>query len=444
MSRFSTKKRIVQTSSSTGLFQTFTGNTLIGSSQPLVYDNMIQRTDSQGNPHDFNRKYHNKLMRLYGYDPRGSQDIGGPFTTYKVQSRRYPRRLFTIVGGNPLSSNWKYKGEFAAWVGNIVLTESAFLQPSTANVLNSYGTTAIARCIPTNPLAGMGQFLGELHELPRVPNIRLWKGVVRNARKASKRLSFDKIGREGANEYLNQVFGWAPFISDVQKLDEVLHNATPIMEKYAREANQLIHRSYYFPDEVSTTVTVTGNQYPDPPLNPYLITKSGTMTKTDTTTTKRWFKGAFTYYLPKVNPNDNGFVQTIDKWKAAEAFSNKLSGLRLTPDLAWKLAPWSWAADWVTNAGDVVHNWSSFASDGLVMNYGYIMETKIRHITYSLEGVVINGTPETFVQEIVYTTKSRLRATPYGFGVNPASFTAKQWSIIAALGISRQPLSLNF
>jgi hypothetical protein len=175
-----------------------------------------------------------------------------------------------------------------------------------------------------------------------------------------------------------------------------------------------------------------------------LWTKSGVLTKTTVITTKRWFAGAFTYHLPTIGPDDNGFVKTIEKAKIAEAQANRLFGLRLTPDLIWKLAPWSWAIGWVSNAGDVIHNWSAFSNDGLVLDYGYLMEHKIQQIQYSLVDVGSSDGTTSFYQEFRYETKTRRRATPYGFGVNPASFTAKQWGIIAALGISKQPLSLNF
>lgn len=440
-----TRNRIVQTNSSLGSYKTFVGTTLINDAPVQVYDNFIQRTTSQGNPFGRTNRFHAKIVKAYGYDPTGSQDIGGPFQTWKVTSVAYPRRMFQLRGGNPLSTNYKYDGYASAWDSTPVFTSSDFPIPSSAAVLNSLGTTAIARCIPTNPLAGMGQFLGELHDLPKIPALRAWKNRARNLRNGAKRINFDKLSREAAGEYLNQVFGWMPFVGDLQKFAKTAKNAGPLMEKFASGSNHLIHRRYYFPDVTTTAVQViSSNTYPDPALNVSLWTGGGVLTKTTVTTTKQWFAGAFTYYLPPIDRKDNGFVQTINKWKNAESQANRLFGLRLNPDLLWKLAPWSWAVDWATNAGDVVHNWSSFASDGLVLNYGYIMEHKVTKVTYSLVGVACSAGKQDFFQELTYEVKTRQRATPYGFGVNPASFTAKQWSIIAALGISKSPLSLNF
>jgi len=445
MSQTSTRNRTNQSNTSSTSFKFWNGPVLGIDLKDLCWDFEIQRTISQGNPFGRKNRLHKKFVEVYGYDPTGSQDIGGPFTTFKVESRASPLRDFNLTGGNPVGPHYTYEGRCVAWSNRPNFTSGDFLQPSSASVLDSYGTTAISRCIPTNPIAGMGQFLGEIRDLPKIPVIGTWKKIIKDARRKTKGVDFDNISRGAADDLLNSLFGWVPFISDLKKFEKTAREAGPLMEKFAKGANKLFHRSYYFPDETTTSVSVLSqNAYPVPSTNTTLWTTGGVLTKTSITTTKRWFKGAFTYHLPPIQPGDNQFVQTILKWKYAEASANKLYGLRINPDLLYNLTPWSWALDWATNAGDVVHNWSSFASDGLVMDYGYIMETKIRHDTYSLVGCTCSAGKQTFVQEFVYTTKTRRRATPYGFGVNPASFTARQWSIIAALGISKQPLSLNF
>jgi hypothetical protein len=234
-------------------------------------------------------------------------------------------------------------------------------------------------------------------------------------------------------------------ISDLKDLSKVVQNAEPIMRKYYNEANRPIHRSYYFPDEITSTNTVVSQAIPpDPPLNPYLWTRSGVLTKSDRTVTKRYFKGCFQYYLPKLSATDDALERLGKMNRIREAMMNKLLGLRITHDLAWKLTPWSWLIDWNSSVGSVIHNWSAFSNDGLVMQYGYIMETVERTVTYSLVGVQSSQGTHNFTRVYVYTTKSRRRATPYGFGLNPISFSGKQWAILAALGISKAPRSLSF
>jgi len=115
-------------------------------------------------------------------------------------------------------------------------------------------------------------------------------------------------------------------------------------------------------------------------------------------------------------------------------------GLKLTPDTLWNLAPWSWAVDWFSNAGDVISNLSDIGEYGLVMRYGYLMEESITTDTYTLEGVVLSdGKPfncEPLV--LVNHTKTRKQANPYGFGVSWDTLSTFQISILSALGISRR------
>jgi hypothetical protein len=157
--------------------------------------------------------------------------------------------------------------------------------------------------------------------------------------------------------------------------------------------------------------------------------------KTETVTTvDRWFSGEFCYYL---NLGDS----ITDKLKRHTAEANKLLGVRLTPELAWNLAPWSWAADWVTNAGDIFHNVSAFQSDGLVMRYGYIMEHTTVIKTMTLSGFSISGsTTGSFAPislRFVKERKVRRGASPWGFGLTDTDFSPRQLAIIAALGITR-------
>jgi hypothetical protein len=129
----------------------------------------------------------------------------------------------------------------------------------------------------------------------------------------------------------------------------------------------------------------------------------------------------------------------IDR-QAAEA--RKLYGLELTPATVWNLAPWSWALDWEGTMGDVLHNVSRFAQDGLVMRYGYIMkETKVTS-TYSLSaGLLKVDHPYSLGLSftVTATKKERRRATPFGFGVTPTALTSRQNAILGALALSKAP-----
>jgi hypothetical protein len=94
----------------------------------------------------------------------------------------------------------------------------------------------------------------------------------------------------------------------------------------------------------------------------------------------------------------------------------------------------------VSNAGSVMTNLSAFSQDGLVMRYGYVMETTTVTIRDTLKGVHFWGYGPRDLYH-TYGTRSKVRrsATPYGFGLDLDGFTPYQWGIIGALGISNVP-----
>ncbi len=422
-----TKKRQVTTLRNLGVSNTYSGPDLVGSTSPITSASFRQETISNGNP----------ISRL-----GKGEDLGGFFQTRTARNWNQPVKVKASTGPRPAGIWYTYDGLISAYNADFDISTFAYQSPSD---LIPWGTRAIARCIPTNPLSGMGQFLGELRDLPKPLDLANWQAIVRNARHETRHLNFDKISRKAAGEYLNHVFGWVPFIKDLQDFARVVQMHAPLMRKYASDSGHNIHRSYYFPDDVTTTVSSSTNEPGRPVLVDPLYSKKGRIDRTQTTTSKKWFKGTFCYYLPPVEDDDNDFVKFINKTKTAEAYANKLLGIRPTPDLIYKLTPWSWAADWLTTSGDVVHNWSAFANDGLVMRHGYIMETKSSVDSRVLSGLELSGQGPvpTCIQTFESENKRRQRATPFGFGVLETSLSKRQWGIIAALGISRQPLSLN-
>lgn len=421
------RKSRLRRSPSVGVKRLFIDGIERDKSTVTTFESEYQQTFSQGNP----------VSRI-----GKGEDIGGFFQTSNMHfvPGSFPVDIHTSGG----SIVYSYKGPISAFNVDYPVGASGLLVPSTKSQMDAYGTQAIRRCLPTNPIADMGQFLGELRDLPRVPDIKSWQTKLRNFHQETKRYNFDRLSRSAGDEVLNGLFGWSPFISDLMKFAKVVRTSSELMTRYARGSNHLIHRQYRFPTDSETKTFNMGAFQGVPAQVSYLNVKQGQLTRTERTTTNRWFSGAFTYYLPPVIPSDNEFVQAINKWRNATAQANRLFGLRLTPSLLYKLTPWSWALDWVSTTGDVIHNWSAFSNDSLVMRYGYIMEHKTSDVIWALNGAEFKGAIVSTTDVLRRETKVRQRATPYGFGVNQSSFSAKQWAVIAALGISRQPLSLNF
>jgi hypothetical protein len=156
----------------------------------------------------------------------------------------------------------------------------------------------------------------------------------------------------------------------------------------------------------------------------------------------RWFSGSFTYYVPEAG---QGFFQDLSRF---EALANKLLGTRFTPEVLWELAPWSWLIDWFFGVQNNISVATRFQSDGLVLNYGYLMvrdRVTVNHlfdVVYRKDQATLNARKSAF-ERVTYDRKRRVKSTPFGFGLNPGDFTARQWSILAALGMTKSPGKLR-
>jgi len=333
--------------------------------------------------------------------------FGGGLATYQRQNGsvlryNYTGRLFA-----------KYDDQ-AGIAGNLFPT----IDPINETDVNVLGTYAVRACAPTNPVANLANALGELKRdgLPSTPTLETWRSRTISARNAG-------------SEYLNVEFGWNPLLSDIRKTAYALKNSQKLIESYVRNSGRKIHRSLEFPLQSSTTITDEGDQYPTPiTLNSTMTTK-GRRTKETTVTKRTWFEGCFTYYVEQGD-------YFLARAKRYEQLANKLLGTRITPEVLYNLAPWSWALDWIVDLGAVIGNISAFLFDGLIMQYGYVMQETVITDVYTLTGATCGNKPVQLSQTFGSIQKLRRKATPYGFGLNPNTFSARQWAILAALGLT--------
>jgi hypothetical protein len=284
--------------------------------------------------------------------------------------------------------------------------------------LDEMGATAIARVKPTNPIADLSTALGELHTegLPRLPGIQSGKERTRVAKKAG-------------GEYLGIQFGWLPFVSDIKAVAHGVTNADRIIAQYVRDSGKLVRRSYDFPEhtEFSTIDLGPGHRPFTGPTTSHLDVQipEGRLIRDEKIITREKFSGGFTYHLP-------GELAGQASTSKSALYAKKVLGLDLTPDTVWNLTPWSWAADWFSNTGDVINNLSDYATDGLVLRYGYMQRHVVVSHSYRLVDS-ISEVPLIFVTEY----KMRRKANPFGFGVQWDGLTPRQIAISVALGLNR-------
>lgn len=365
---------------------------------------------------------------------RYSGDVGGPFFT-NFRGVRVHGQLNVQFSGervNRYPSGQLHSTDYFD-ANAVCLPTGALLSAAIPNAINSsnstldaWGTKAIAQCKPTNNVADLSVFLGETIKegIPRMIG-NVWKDVTKSARK------------KAAEEYLSVQFGWLPIVNDVLKTSNAIANADRVIDQYIRDSGKIVRRRMAFPPVVLEDKTTLIGDGVDPYVSPNHVAMStgaqptGKVYMREQRYIYRWFSGAFTYYIPDGGSSLNGMRRS-----ALEA--KKLLGLSPTPDTFWNLAPWSWAVDWFTNAGDFLSNVTDWIVDGLVLRYGYIMETSISQRIYFYSGKhTYTAAIVPPVVSIVNQTKIRRRATPFGFGLTWSGLSGRQLSIIAALGLTK-------
>lgn len=289
------------------------------------------------------------------------------------------------------------------------------LGPISNLALAGYGNTAKSRVNPANPNGGLLTAVGELFNegVPTIVGAQTWKNRI-------------KEHRDLGHEYLNVEFGWKPLVSDIQSTALNVKRAAKLLRQREKNLGKPLRRRYNFPTVTSNgnPTVVLSNNYPSPIGSMgNMGLQRGNVTRTRDLVWDVWFSGCFTYYVSAAQ-----FESSLLRY---EKQADILLGTRLTPDVLWNLAPWTWAIDWHVNFGVLLEDLARKLLDGSVMWYGYVMSHQklVDHYTHSTH-------PETSF-DLITEIKQRARATPFGFGLNPnTDYSMRQLAIIAALGIT--------
>lgn len=369
--------------------------------------------------------------------PAGAKDVGGPFFTtrsYVDYISSNSQRYFLKDGLKERLFSGSLFPKHPAETNGVGLPEFPKSAHSSDSQMDKFGTEAIARCKPTNSVANVQTFLGELFKdgIPSLPGVHTWENRARTVLNAG-------------DEFLNVVFGWLPLYKDVTEVAGSVLHAAEVMKQYERDAGKVVRRHYEFEpiEESSSTVISSKARATAFCLGSQLNSGSfGALVRSSKTTKKKWFDGAFTYYLPSEVDSWTGMLQ-------AGSAADKVLGTTLDPSTLWELTPWSWAVDWFSNASELIENLEAFKTGGLVMRYGYMMEESIVEDTYTLiddsglrytkSSGVEAPIPTSAVSPFTLVTKTKQRrpANPFGFGLSWEGLSPLQQAILAALGITR-------
>jgi hypothetical protein len=346
----------------------------------------------------------------------------------------------TFVSGVPgIGVVYKYEGGFLSTFAPTSfgpdLTQnrlhSEYLNPGTQYGSNldpsPYGATGWNRFRPGKPTADLGVVLGEAKDIPRMLKTSakgfrdLWKSMGGH----STQFGPKKV----ADHWLNTQFGWLPFLNDVRKFHKTWQNADRKMERIRSNNGRWVKSGGTVDTQTSSEVLASSatNTAHWPALASYLYadpSKTGSHSVSRTESRRVWFEGSFKYYIPNVNSVE---------WEMKAL--RVLYGASVNPALLWELTPWSWLVDWFSNAGDVIANLDDNLAENLAARYAYVMQT--HEITGEVNSTVrlkygtLQGT-----WRFPVTWKSRVGASPFGFGLTSSDLSARQWSILGALGIT--------
>jgi hypothetical protein len=283
--------------------------------------------------------------------------------------------------------------------------------PSTEATQNARGTTALALTEPTRPAFDLSVFLGELlrEGIPNAPGSTIREKT--------------SYAQKAGSEYLNVEFGWLPLVNGIRDFAKTVDESDRILRDYQERANTIVQRSYEWP----LTETTRYDDFSLASMEPPVALMQGVGLMRQRSWRKSWFEVEYRYFLPTGSSRS-------DKFRRFGSYARKLLGVDLSPEVLWNLAPWSWAADWVSNTGDVLHNISAIGQDGLVIQHGYVMGHTGREREFTAS---YKGNPQTRLD--LWETKQRHPATPFGWGVDMGNLSPQRLAILAALGMSRLP-----
>jgi hypothetical protein len=319
--------------------------------------------------------------------------------------------------------------------------------------LGSYGSEAFVRLRPQIEQAGLMVALREAKDIPR---------MLKTTAQSFKDLYIDMGGsktskvlhpKSVSDNWLNHHFGWVPFINDIVKFQDVYQNSEKYIEQLSRDNNSWIKRTRVL-DNVESVQRVklggasSGSQ-PDIKLFPWSMCRNQTVpglgvtgswyTIDEVITTRTWATGRVKYYRPEF---DMTLSDYSSQWNDLQR-RLKVYGAELSPINLYKSTPWTWLIDWFSNVGDQIDLANSIALDGYAWKYLYVMRHAVRQLV--LTSTIYYWANTLSLQWIrSIETKQRQGATsPFGFSLLGKDISAKQWSILAALGLSRSNIAMR-
>jgi len=404
-------------------------------------------------------------------DKRGKNfyDVGGPFLNIKIETGSPVSG--TVLGGSytNLTGTKKYEGSFmppsstywgTGWAqGPLNYTgNSNALLPDVA----PYFDRAWQKAKPKLETASLYVALREAHEIPQMLRTTAKAFSLEYQKTKLERIyhgsdGFSSIERLGpqlsakkmtpnwaAEQFLNQQFGWAPFLKDLGQFYQTWVNADDTIKRITMENNQWVRRKVRVDKSVDTQIIeevqlpLNSISYALPcfpvsfPADFFLSPPSWKIVEETTLTINA--VGKFRFYRPEF---DMTLPDYTSAWNQVMRYI-KIYGLNINPYHIWQATPWTWLLDWVSNIGSYIERLSDSAFDSVAAAYFYITAHKKVSRRMEIRLPFVDGF-KTLEFERSYTSKQRVSAdSPYGFNLTWENLDPRKLAILGALGITRR------
>jgi hypothetical protein len=320
--------------------------------------------------------------------------------------------------GTPGTLSERY---FKNYPADYFLTTVSHLTVSTSGFPDV--TQLVANQNPGNPAVSLPNFAYELKDLPEMlrhaaDRARRWHAFVQG-----NPLSY-RINTPG-EDYLNYIFGWKPFFSDLASMLDISDFLKYRRKKYKSiRGSELRTGGQIGKAEQSKQSLVTIQSFSE------VLTAVSNLK----TTIEKWYSAKWTVdpirFGEVLHDGRQNYLRDALNWDAQQ-----------TPLIVWEAMPWSWFLDWSFNVGAILNLMGN--RQGCRFNGGSVMtrtET-IEHVIPKKHSYVL-----TTLGKRTAVTKNRTLLTPTftksnaGFNI----FEPGHLSIMAALNVTRGVRSSTF
>jgi hypothetical protein len=265
---------------------------------------------------------------------------------------------------------------------------------------------------------------------------------IRNFFERNRRIAGDK-SKKAADHYLNHQFGWVPFVNDLLKINETYQNQRRYIDQITKDNGSWIRRVRTLSSENTETLDTHGGyqqgigwrtEFSQMCNNISASELSSIkLTRTVVNTTRTWAAGSFTYYRPEF---DKSLSDYESNWNEAMRLLT-LYGARINPYVLWKVTPWTWLLDWFVGVGTLIDRAVSWAFDGVVSRYMYLMQHNISAMKHSVHINWKDGPTTLTWLNYIESKQREVADNNFSFRLS-GTLSARQLAIIAALGLSRR------